>query len=1207
MAGVHQDMITIGQIRAARSGQRAATRSAVWLCGCLLIAGAAWFGTARARAAEASDGLTAPIPITDLVQIFGLSTEEKARTHLLRIEGRVSYNDPAFRMLWLETNDVGTYLLLGPKAPSVRTGQQVVIEGKITPKDGLNADEVTVRVVAEEASVTPLQSKGRINDVETLHARIVAVEGYVDSQQYVDAEHVRMILVVENRPVICWVRPDDPAHVPNWQGRFVRATGLYSRRFDPTQTSVGIELWIGRQKDFQVIDTLQNSAKFHRTATPIDALYHLPPGTEVLVRGRIEKHEVGKVMTVRDATGQVEIFSIQQQRFPLGTEIAAVGHVHLSSGKWVIDEAFYRAVRPGASVDLALPASAAGLLQTVAQIRALGAEETAQGKPVEIVGMVTWVLPESPFLYLEDLTGGIRVNFDAAKMGTIRYGKYLRIKGVTRSGPVAPAVDLRDLTDLGSMSHPPAKPITLEQALTGKEEGEWVELRGFIQSTVSEGDWRRIHVTTPAGDFTGLLQNPVAFVANPGSLIRVHGVCEAILDHDQHIQGINLRVPFIHDITIEEDAPVDYYALPRHSLGDLAPLSASQDMLRVRVTGTVQHAVAGRLVYLTEEQKGVLLLTSSTQPLQAGDQIEAVGILGREGARAVLREAVYRKTGSGTVPDPLAIADVKQIAPKADSRLARMRGILIDSVVFDHLGQTRLTLQEGSTLFEAIYEPRAGSIPLKLDLGTGLELTGIYQLKFDDAHQARGFQLQLRSPEDVVVYMKPRLWTLQRAMIVVGFLAGCVLAGLTWITLLRRRVQEQTTQLRTQMEHQARLEAEVQRAARLESLGVLAGGIAHDYNNLLTIIMGNLSLMKFTPEVMSLEGARVDDIEAAAIRARDLTRQLLTFAAGGEPLRTAVDLPRVVRDAAEPVLRGSNIHCVHDVGSGLWPVYVDGDQITQVIQNLVRNANEVMGGEGSLRIILSNAEIRPGFHPKLKSGRYVRAVIIDTGKGIAPEVLPRIFDPYFTTKQSGGGLGLATAYSIVTKHQGHIEAQSRPGQGASFTLWLPAAEEPVPDHQIELPISVQEVAAPVKTPAAAARLAEVESPLPLRVLLMDDEESILKLGTILLQRMGLDTTAVADGASAVREFEAARRTSRPFSLLVLDLTIAGGMGGKEAIEQIRKIDPTVPAIVSSGYSRDPVMAQYQAYGFQAVIPKPYDIKRFKETVRKLLPTDLQVA
>lgn len=1137
---------------------------------------------------------TAAVAITDPAQIWNLSTEQKTQPHPLHLTGRVSYADPGFNMFWIEINDIGTYIKLDTNPPPFRTGQKVSIEGRITPNKGLSADDVTVQVLEENASVTPLETKGRINDFDAFHGRIVTVEGYVDSQQYVDARHIRLILIVENRPVICWINPDDPDHVPNWQGRIVRATGLYSRKFDPTQTSASIELWLGRQEGLQVVDTLENSEQFVRPATAIDQLYRLPLGTAVLVRGRIEKHLVGKTMTVRDATGQVEIHSSQQQRLPVGSEVQAVGQVNLTSGQWVIEAALYRPVQTAVAATKPDASTPDVVLKTVGQIRRLGAEEAAQGRPVEIIGMVTWSLPESPFLFLQDLTGGIRVHYDRAKTGTISYGKYFKITGVTRAGRLAPAVELRDFTDLGSMTHPPAKPITLEQALTGKEEGEWVELRGFIQNTVSEGDWRWIHVTTPAGEFTGHLQNPVSFVATPGSLIRVHGVCETMLDFDGRVRSITLRVPFIHDISIEENAPDDYYALPRRPLGDLEQLSTSQDMLRVRVTGTVLQAVPGRLVYLEEDNKGVLLLTHNIEPLEPGDRIEAVGILGREGARAILREAVYRKTGAAPLPVPLAINDAKKLMPAADSRLVRLRGTLVDQVNFDHLGKTRLTLQQGSTLFEATLDQPADLPHLDQPVGAELEVTGIYQLKFDDARQARGFQLQPRTPADVVMVAKPRLWTLQRALLAAVVLGGCVLLGLAWITSLRRRVQHQTTQLRIQHEHQVRLEAEVQHAARLESLGSLAGGIAHDYNNLLTVIMGHLALMKFNPQVMTHEGGRVDDIEQAAFRARDLTRRLLTFAEGGEPLRAAVDLSGLVCETAEACLKGTNIHFACEAAADLLPAHVDRDQLVQVVQNLVRNAMEAMPNGGNLRALLANAEIRAGFRPKLKPGRYVRLAVIDTGEGMAPEVLPRIFDPYFTTKNSGGGLGLATVYSIIKKHEGHIDAQSKPGQGATFTLWLPVADASAANTQIELPL------APAVSPAPPVASEPKPAP-PLRVLLMDDEESIRKLGAILLQRMGLEATVVADGAGALREFEAARAANRPFALFILDLTIMGGVGGKEVIASIRKTDAGTPAIVSSGYSRDPVMAQFSAYGFQAVIPKPYDITLFKEKVWALLP------
>ena len=1139
-------------------------------------------------AAAGSSPATPTVPtITDPADIWSMPTNEKTIAHSLHIEGRVSYYDPGFKLFWIERNDAGVYILLSTAPPPLKTGQYVMIDGTITPSLGLRADSVVVRVLQENAPVTPLASAGRINDLTALNSRIVTAEGYVDSQLLVDADHVRLILIVENRPVICWIKPDDPAHVPDWRGRLIRVTGLYSSRFDPTQTSTTIEFWLARQTYLQVLGTLADNAEFLRPETPINELFRTSPGAAVHIRGTIETHQVGRAMTVRDATGQVEVRSIQQERLPVDSEVEAVGKVAFSNAQVVVDTALYRPAKalPGsAAAPNAAPESNAPL-QTVAQIRALGADEAAQGRPVQINGMVTWALPESDFFFLQDLTGGVRVYYNRAKTGSISYGKYFNLTGVTRAGRITPAVDLRDFTDLGSMSHPPAKPITLDQAMTGREDGEWVELRGFVHDIKSQGDWRWIHITTPLGDFTGHLQNPVNFVANPGSLIRIHGVCETNLDAGGHISGITLRVPFLHDIVIEEDAPADYYDLPRHSLADLERLSAGQTMMRVRVTGTVIHAVAGQAIYLQDGNKNMLLLTQETEPLVPGDQLEAVGILGRNGARTVLRETVYRRKGAGSAPEPLVLTDAQHLAPNADNRLVRLRGTLID--VLRRPNQLRLTLQRENTLFEATLEnPPPDAEKIDLPVGAGLEVTGIYRLVLDDSRQSHGFQLLLRSPADVRIYSPAKLWTVQRALAVAAILAGCVLLGIAWIRALRQQVHRQTKQIRTQLEKQARLEAEIQRAARLASLGGLAGGIAHDYNNLLTIIMGNLSFMKFNPLVMNTESERIRDIEQGAIRARDLTRQLLTFAEGGDPLRTATDVFATVRSAAERVVGGTNVRCVFEIAPDLKRAYVDQEQIAQVVQNLVRNAVQAMPGGGTIRIVLANAEVADGSYAPAH-GSYVKLIITDAGEGIPPDALPRIFDPFFSTRNSSGGLGLATAYSIVKKHGGHIEAQSTVGHGTTFTVWLPVA--PAPEKSLPLPPSEIKPAAPASDVA------------PARVLLMDDEDSIRRLGSMLLQRMGLEPTTVADGASALKELEAAKNAGRPFSLLILDLTIPGGMGGKDTIEAIRKTGSQVPAIVCSGYSRDPVLADFTAYGFQAVVTKPYQVSYLTETIQRFLP------
>jgi PAS domain S-box-containing protein len=377
----------------------------------------------------------------------------------------------------------------------------------------------------------------------------------------------------------------------------------------------------------------------------------------------------------------------------------------------------------------------------------------------------------------------------------------------------------------------------------------------------------------------------------------------------------------------------------------------------------------------------------------------------------------------------------------------------------------------------------------------------------------------------------------------------------------------------------ARLEAEVLRSSKLESLGILAGGIAHDFNNLLTIVMGNLTLAMLDAQVAAAAGRWLREAERGVLRARDLTQQLLTFAKGGDPVRTAVALPDIVREAAEFTLHGSKVRCVFDIAADLWPADVDKGQIGQVVQNIVINAVQAMPEGGALHIALRNATVAAGDLPALAAGRYLKLSLADTGTGIRSEHLTRIFDPYFTTKQQGSGLGLATVYSVVKKHQGHIEVESELGRGTTFRIWLPAAQ---------------------RLPAVTAPVCPRLSHRTGRILFMDDEEPICRLATALLERMGYEANVVGDGSEVVREYGAARTAGRPYDAVILDLTVPGGMGGLEAMEALRKLDPEVRAIVSSGYSSDPVLANYRAHGFLGMVPKPYKINDLATTIQTVL-------
>jgi two-component system cell cycle sensor histidine kinase/response regulator CckA len=363
----------------------------------------------------------------------------------------------------------------------------------------------------------------------------------------------------------------------------------------------------------------------------------------------------------------------------------------------------------------------------------------------------------------------------------------------------------------------------------------------------------------------------------------------------------------------------------------------------------------------------------------------------------------------------------------------------------------------------------------------------------------------------------------------------------------------------------------LERSSRLESLGVLAGGIAHDFNNLLTAVLGNLGLAARDQRVMAAAGDCITEAERGARRARDITQQLLTFAKGGDPVRTAVLLPDVVSEAASFARHGSNVRFDFDYPPDLPPGNVDAGQISHVVHNLVINAVQAMSDGGVVHIALAAVNLGSGEVDTLPQGAYLRLTIADTGQGIPPERLARIFDPYFSTKPKAGnsGLGLATVRSIIKKHNGHIEVESTVGQGTTFRVWLPVArEEAVPTGG----------ALPAGSPAA-----------PARVLVMDDEEAVRRVAGRMLALAGHAAVFAADGDEAIRAYQAASQSIQPFDLVIFDLTVPGGMGGKDALQALLKIDPGIRAIASSGYSNDPVMARPKEYGFRTSLPKPYDI------------------
>ena len=380
---------------------------------------------------------------------------------------------------------------------------------------------------------------------------------------------------------------------------------------------------------------------------------------------------------------------------------------------------------------------------------------------------------------------------------------------------------------------------------------------------------------------------------------------------------------------------------------------------------------------------------------------------------------------------------------------------------------------------------------------------------------------------------------------------------------------------------QARLQRAVLRTQRLDSIGILAGGIAHDFNNIVAAVLGNISLARTYSRENSYVSELLGRAEQAAVRARDLTGRLLDFSRGRDVEPAAMCLSDLLRETLDLALSGSNVLGRLDVEPDLYPVVGDEGHFTQIFNNLIINAKQAMPDGGSVTVTARNRDdlnphmVESEFFP----GRYVQVMVCDNGPGIDDCDLGRVFDPYFTTKETGTGLGLATVHFLVRQYNGMVTVDSHPGKGTCFTLYFPASLEE-----------------PESGDLSAGKMIAGEG----RILVMDDESALLEVLTEILERLGYEAGRALNGNDAVQCYREALEQGRRYDLVIMDLTVPGGMGGREAMEELLKIDPEVLGIVSSGYSHDPVMERFMDYGFCARIAKPYRIEELSRVLTECL-------
>jgi two-component system cell cycle sensor histidine kinase/response regulator CckA len=1104
---------------------------------------------------------------------------EYARKQPQRIDVEILalHYDPNWKLLYGEVGGTVTYLPTSGQPLPLRAGQRVRLQGTVVTSDGLDGDKVEVTVLAEGQFPTPLPTAGKIGNAAVFNGHWVELEGHVLAQSETDFNHLVAVVWSEGRRVEWTMLVSGTDPVPQLIGAHVRIHGVYDAALDAHGSIQSLKLWTPGRAHVELLGWLADDPRFKLPAVAIERLAGAAGEPWVRIAGRVQARQQGVSLTVRDDTGEVVIETAQPEDLPVGARVEVIGRVAAAELGWTLKEPLYRRLTdPGASP--ATPSALPMRMRLVEPIMQLSTEEAARRHPVTLRGVVTWANERAPEFYLQDVTGGVAVRRPPGV--TVNFGTTVTVTGVTERGTLRPVVEATEVSQAGNVPMPAPRRLSLDQALAGAEEGRLVEMRGFVRGVAKREGWTRLDLTAPTGEFAAYLPPEQSAGDLAGAIVWVRGVCVAQPGTNDEPGETRLWVQARSQLVVEVPGSADPFAAESQTIDHLRHLTAAQTpQRRVRVTGVVTHYRPGRYLYVQDGDAGLFVLTRENGRLAPGDTVELSGLPGRAGNRPVLREAVWRPAAPPAVVAVHGLDSAATVQLALDTRLVRTTGRLRQASW--HEDRWTLALEAGDRTFEA-------SVPAPADwlaprVGSLLELTGVYVVEFDEYRRPHDFSLEMRGASDVRILELPPWWTSRRVAWVSAGLGVAVLLAAAWVAALRRRVRAQTEQIRLQLEKEARLQSELERSARLESLGVLAGGIAHDFNNLLTAILGNLGLAAMDRRVMDAAGDCISEAERGARRARDITQQLLTFAKGGDPVRTAVSLPEVLTEAANFARHGANVRLDFDFPSNLPPGNVDAGQISRVVHNLVINAVQAMPQGGVVSLALAAVDIAAGEVDALAPGSYLRLTIADTGRGIPAEVLPRIFDPYFSTKSKGGnsGLGLAAVRSIIKKHNGHIDVQSEVGRGTTFRIWLPAAPHVMPEPE-------------AASPRSAAHL-------PAKILVMDDEDVIRRVAGRMLALAGHETVFAADGAEAVRAYVAARRSGQPFDLVIFDLTVPGGMGGKEALEELLKTDPAIRAIASSGYSSDPVMANPRSFGFRVSLPKPYgipDLTRAVEEARR---------